>query len=363
MALGNRLGSYHLINLIFVILNAILLYRLAAFFLDSWWAIVPPVLLVTRFALVQMVLYTTEFQGLLYVFFTILSVDLFVRSRVSERTWMLALSGLAFGLALLSKESAIVLPGLLIAYGRLFEDRATIRPYLLHPMIAFSWAILFVLVLRHHQATDYVYDFSVSNVLSNYVCYFLDFSNWLLAPLQDLAMPSAVAAFAGTWYARLFAAVLIIWEIVLLLFPSLLKTRNSRLAAFGFAWFLIATLPFTIFQDRLFIRYSYLGHAGLALSAGAIVKGTFRSLMPLFTSSLSSNSANLAEPLLACLAAVSIAATSGMGASHEHLPDIAIIQIVQTAHPMSTLMLSLDCPPMPTLSAQANCLYWGRIIK
>jgi len=69
---------------------------------------------------------------------------------------------------------------------------------------------------------------------------------------------------------------LIVAQIALFLFPAMLKTQDQRLVAFGFAWFLIATLPFTIFEDRLFMRYSYLGHAGLALCVGAMLRSTIR---------------------------------------------------------------------------------------
>jgi len=278
-ALNNRVEAYHFINLMFVILNAVLLYRLAVSFLGPWWAMMPAVLFASRLAMVEVVLHTCEFQGLLYAFFTILSVDLFIRSRESDRTRLLTLSALAFCLALFSKESAIVLPAILIVYGRLFGDRVTSRPYLVHPIIALSWVILFIFAIRpmfDNQPTGFAYDFSVSNVMHNYAAYFLDFSNWILCPLQDYVMPARVSALADKLYVRLLLIVLIISEIVVCLFPRFLKAQDLRLAAFGLAWFLIATLPFTIFAGRLFMRYSYLGHAGLALCIGAMLRGTIR---------------------------------------------------------------------------------------
>lgn len=278
-ALGNRAEAYHFINLVFVILNAVLLYRLAESFLGPWWAMIPAVLFSSRLAMVEVVLHTCEFQGLLYVFFTILSVDLFFRSRKSESVRLLTLSALAFWLALFSKESAIVLPAIVIVYGRLFDDRLISRPYLVHPIVALSWVILFVLVIRplfDNQTTGFTYDFSVSNVMHNYAAYFLDFSNWLLAPLQDYVMPARIAALADTLWVRVLLGILIVSEAVLFLFPRILKTQDLRLVAFGFAWFLIATLPFAIFDDRLFMRYSYLGHAGLALCVGAMLKESIR---------------------------------------------------------------------------------------
>ena len=223
IALGNRIEAYHFINLTFVILNAILLYRLATLFLGRWWAMVPPVLFVSRLAMVMVVTNTTEFQGLLCAFFTILSLDLFVRSRESDRSSMLAMSALAFWLAIFSKESAIVLPAILIVYGRLLDKRPALRPYLVHPMVALAWAILFVLVLRplfHHQPTGFTYDLSLANLLRNYAAYFLAFSNWLLGPLYLGMFPPRMVALAGAWYVRLLFGILIGSEILLESFTS-----------------------------------------------------------------------------------------------------------------------------------------------
>jgi hypothetical protein len=273
--LDNRIESYHVINLVFVILNAVLLFRLAESLLGTWCAMIPAVLFASRIAMVEVVLNTCEFQGLSYTFFTIISIDLFVRSYRSDSSWPLTLSAFAFVLALLSKESAIVLPAILIVYGWLFEDSIFTLRYFVHALIALLWVILFVAVLRPlfgNQATGFGYDFSVSNILRNYDAHFLDFSNLLLTPLESYVMPDSVAVLAGKLYVRLLFCVLTLSEIAILLFPRFLRPQGLRVVVFGFAWFLIATLPFTIFADRLFMRYSYLGHAGLALCVGGLVE-------------------------------------------------------------------------------------------
>jgi len=278
-AWGNRLEVYHFINLVFIILNALLLYWLAENFLGAWWAMIPPVLFASRLAMVEVVLHTCEFQGLLYVFFMILATDLFIRSRKGTSTRLLTLSACAFGLALLSKEAAIVLPALLIVYGRLFDDRVLSRPYLVHPIIGITWALLFVLVLpAHGQPLGSNYDFSVFNLLRNYAAHELVFSNWMLAPLQDFVMPISVAGLATTLRVRVLCGGLIVAEAVVLLFPRLLKTQGLRLVVFGFAWFLITTAPYAIFADRLFMRYGNLGHAGLALCVGGLAQTVFTSI-------------------------------------------------------------------------------------
>src|SRR5579863_1883935 len=162
-AWGNRLEVYHFINLLMIVLNCLLLYRLAENFLGEWWAIVPAVLFSSRLAMVEVVLHTCEFQGLLYAFLTIMSADLFIRSRRSDSDsrQQLILSAVAFALALFSKESAVVLPAVLIVYSWLFDERLFSRPYLVHPIIGVVWALLFRLVLpAHGQPLGSNYDFS-----------------------------------------------------------------------------------------------------------------------------------------------------------------------------------------------------------
>ena len=276
-AWSNRVEAYHFVNLLFLILNAMLLYRLAENLVGAWWAMIPAVLFASRLAMVEVVLHTCEFQGLFYSFFTILSADLFIRSRKNSSARLLVLSAVTFILALLSKEAAAVLPAILIVYGRLFDDKPYSRPYWVHPIIAVTWAILFVLMLpAHNQSTGMTNDYSIFNLLRNYSAYGLVFSNSILTPLKDYVMPISIARLAAEIYTRVLMGALIILEGAALLFSKYLKTDGLRLVVFGFAWFLIVTAPYAIFADRLFMRYGYLGHAGLALCVGGLVESIVR---------------------------------------------------------------------------------------
>ena len=46
-----------------------------------------------------------------------------------------------------------------------------------------------------------------------------------------------------------------------------------RIACFGFIFFLIVALPFSILEKRYFMRYSYFGHGGIAISLVALLQG------------------------------------------------------------------------------------------
>ena len=47
-------------------------------------------------------------------------------------------------------------------------------------------------------------------------------------------------------------------------------SQPARVAAFGLIWFWVATAPYAVLADRLFMRYSYFGHAGLAVALGGL---------------------------------------------------------------------------------------------
>ena len=95
-------------------------------------------------------------------------------------------------------------------------------------------------------------------------------------PLESYVMPINVAGLAAQFYVRFLFCILTLSEIAILLFPGFLKSQGLPVVVFGFAWFLITMLPFTIFADRLFMRYGYLGHAGLALCVGGLVESIVR---------------------------------------------------------------------------------------
>lgn len=267
----NRVEVYHAINLIFLVLNSLLFYHLAALFLGETWGLVPMVFFASRLAMIEIVLHSCEFQGLLCAFFSLLSIDLFIRARASDRAWMDWCSIVSFVLALLSKETAAVLPAILLVFGWLFDSRLKARNYRAHAIIAVVWAIAFREILRQDQPTGFTYDLAVSNILRNYAAHALDFSNQLLNPMDDI-MPPRVAALSNMWLVKAPAAATILADTAVVVFCRSAKSDWLRIVAFGVALFLIATLPFVAFEGRLFMRYSYFGHAGLALCAGALTR-------------------------------------------------------------------------------------------
>ena len=191
-----------------------------------------------------------------------------------------ALAAGAFGLAVLCKEAAIVWPVVAAAYGWLFRRPRAWRRYLASFVVVGAWAVAFPFILRRlyeGSRPAFVLEFHPAALLTAYAAYLLSFLN-LLVPDVDpekagWAMPPRVVELAESPAMMLVMAVLLAVLVAALLLARLRPSAlgaPARIAAFGLAWFVVATAPFAVLADRLFMRYSYAGHVGLALSVGGV---------------------------------------------------------------------------------------------
>jgi hypothetical protein len=268
----NRIEPFHVVSAVAFLANGVLLFRVARELLPGLWALVPPVLFVSRFAHVQVATYGSEFQALSSTFFSLLSIAMFIRARGGGRAALEPLSLLAFALALLCKETTIAVAAIIVLYGVLHDRRGAWPHYLAHPALAALWVAAFALVFRRSAAyapTGFDYDVSAA-ILPRYAAYLLVFSDLLTGRTVDMAFPERVEALASSLPALLAFLALLAAE-----GAAILAARGGdapiRAAAFGFGWFLAGMAPFVILRDRLFMRYTYFGHAGLAIAAGALV--------------------------------------------------------------------------------------------
>jgi hypothetical protein len=139
-----------------------------------------------------------------------------------------------------------------------------------------AWPVLYLSLFRavsDYEPTGFTYRFDLAQILTGYAAYALSFINLLTYRLENLAMVPNVADLAATTAARAALAVSVIacaaCYSVRERCPGLLA-RRARAVVFGFAFFLIAVSPYVILQSRLFMRYGYAGHAGLAICLGAV---------------------------------------------------------------------------------------------
>jgi hypothetical protein len=276
---GNRVEVYHAIDAVVHLINAVLLLLLCRELLPWPSSLVPPILFVSRLAHEQDIAYTSNFDTLSYAAFGLAGVLLFVRARRWERPRLEAVAVASFGLSLLCKEAAVVWPAILTVYGWLF-DRAAWRRYVPAWLVAGGWAVAYPQVVRRMYPTDqpgFALDFRPGGLLERYGAYLLSFVNGLIPKVDPeqagWAIPPGIPALAGTTPMLLLMAGLVIVTGVLLAWSRVRPASvgvPARVTAFGLAWFFVGTAPFAVLAERLFMRYSYVGHAGLAVALGGV---------------------------------------------------------------------------------------------
>jgi hypothetical protein len=277
---ANRIEVYHAVDGLTFLLNALLLLLVARELLPGWVAVLPAALFASRWAHAQDFAYTSNFDTLSYVALSLTAVLLFLRARRTERRRPEVLALVAFGLALFCKEGAIVWPAIVTVYGWLFDRVEAWRKYVAAWIVAGAWALAYTRILHHLYPAEqptFTLDWSVAGLLSRYAAYALSMSNSLVPKVDPegsgWAMPPRVSALSGSAPAILLIAALVVVEVAVLVAARLRPARvgrSLRVAAFGVAWFFAATAPYAVLAHRLFIRYSYFGHAGLALAVGGV---------------------------------------------------------------------------------------------
>jgi hypothetical protein len=241
------------------------------------------VLFVSRRAHEQDIAYTSNFDTLSYVALGLFGLLLLVRAGRRRTRWGEVAAPAAFGLALLCKEAAIVWPAIVTLYGWIFDEARAWRRYLAAWGVAGLWALAYPRILHALYPADqpgFAFDLQPAALLDRYAAYILTFANALVPHVDPegagWAMPPDAARLAATSAAIVLTAALAGLTAVLVLAarlrPAAVGTAG-RVIAFGLGWFFVATAPFVVFADRLFMRYGYLGHAGLALAIGGLSAG------------------------------------------------------------------------------------------
>jgi hypothetical protein len=274
----DRPEAYKVVNYVFLIANGVLLFLLCRRFVALAWALVAAALFASRRAHLGVVLISVEFQTLLAVFYSLWMLYFFIRARREGRSSFEVLSYICFVMALLSKEPSVAMVVVVLAWGRLFDDKWKWEPYLTHVGIAALWAVWFFFIYRGGggRMLEVHYSFAPGDVAHAYLLYLLDFSNHLLAPtlghVVNFGMWIDRISSSASAQAALAAGVVV--SVGVMVFHEKLtfaRARDIRFLVLGFVFFLATMAPYAVLGDRTLIRYSYIGHLGLAMCCAAVL--------------------------------------------------------------------------------------------
>ncbi|GAB4337293.1 MAG: tetratricopeptide repeat protein [Candidatus Abyssubacteria bacterium] len=282
---GDNPAGYHALNIAIHVINALLVYACSLMIMDALGvarrkeaALVCALLFAVHPINTQPVNYISGRSTLLVGGFSLLSLALYLKRDQAEdgsrRVGLLAGSLVAYSCALLSKEEAVALPGVLLLYElcrtRLRLDRqwcrhvlASILPF---AVVTLAFLVLAIKVLGLIGDTPQARN-TTENLMTQTKAVFLY--------LKLLAFPTGLSIDHVVAVARSLLEPLVLASFcgLLILLPgSLLLVRSAPVIPFGIWWFFLSLVPTsTLVALKLVINEQrmYFSAIGIMLLAGA----------------------------------------------------------------------------------------------
>jgi len=278
--------GYHMINYIIFSVNIILAYRLVKLIAKTEKIAFLSVLFYGANSTHVAPLFSPAYvHELFYVLFGLLTVVNFFHWIINRKISNYVASLVCFILALMSKETAVVLPGILVLL-YLYRIRKNILHRLITAILPFT-IILIIYLLAHFfyygiasgPSYKIILGKPTLNILFWYFIWALSTPNILI----DFAGPGIkinqiffqVAQINGLIYILFFPALIILGCILLisLIFSSIKsnKFEQIRLIMLGILWFVIGLIPLIIFPLHKLATEQAFSLTGLSLALGVVV--------------------------------------------------------------------------------------------
>ena len=284
--------GYHLTNVLFYLLTCLVLFFMTPLLLkilipDASRDSVDRIALFTclLFGLhpvhVEAVSWLAARKEVLHGFFIFLSFYCYLKARETDgakKGWIYpGLLFLTFVLAVLSKPSAVVLPGLFFlceACRKGISLRSLLREHRLFFAVSGAISFIFILVLlKAVRGMNAFLPFYGGSFGSNLIVAM----NLLLYNIKLLAFTTSyAAAYTVTASFKLFSAwtLMVFGVSVLLVLAVFWSKKKTSLFLFSFFWLLITVLPFlNLFPIRIVLadRYVYIASFGYCLTLGFLI--------------------------------------------------------------------------------------------
>jgi hypothetical protein len=264
---GLRPLPYHLLTMALHLANALLVYVIGLRILRSPWpALFAGVLFGASSIAFTPLHWTSCIVELLVTTFSLSAFALYLSGRDRGSNGRLALGALLGLMALLSKESAILFPlVLLVAHLRLEPTRAPLRQLVPQAAATALYAIGFVATLRfvHYIASEaYARSFAPVFLAANFTTYL----DWIVA-LNDPIRDAFATAEPSAWVVGIPVAL----ALAAVLWTQRREPRHPE--EVGAAWFLAFLAPVVPLEHHTYLYYLYLPWAGLCWTlAGAAAR-------------------------------------------------------------------------------------------
>ena len=282
--------GYHLENVLFHSLNAALLFLfLYAVFGNMELALFAGLLFACHPVQTEVVSWISGRSSVLFLFFYLAALVFYVRFLKESKKIFYAASVALYAVSLFSKEMAVSLPLVLIAYDIHFFNKDALKKKILRyaPYVALTAFYVFTryVVLQRLSQCDwwgespYYTFFTMSKVLVEYI--------------KILVLPVKLCAFYIIGISRSAAEGPVLAGLVLLLLSAAAAPfifKRSRRASFAIWWFFITLIPVSNIvplKALMAERFLYLPSIGFAMLVAVIItSGGKRALAAIFLAAL-----------------------------------------------------------------------------
>lgn len=268
----------HLISLIFLCLNIFLCHelikKLSKNNIESLIGAAIYGFSATHFGQVY---FLSAFQELGLTFFCFLSILFFINFLDDKKLGTYILSFIFFSLALMSKETAVVLPFLITLTLIYFRSSFQTIVKWMWPYLILLFSYLYLHIFSYGLAVGDSYIWQISPKILNTLLWYLLWSLNIPEMLVDYIGPGIhVNLNLFRFYSSLIIPIMIvfIFEGGLFLYSLFkLKSQDIRFLVFGFIWFIISLLPLLFLPWHKFTYELGIPLLGVAMLAARVLSG------------------------------------------------------------------------------------------
>ncbi len=272
--------GYHVTNLLFHILNAILVFYLVATLVrDKITGLFASLLFLVHPVHTEAVAWISGRADVLFLFFYLIAFGAYIKSRNSKGAVFYFISVFFFTCSLLSKEMAASLPLLIIAYDLIFKIKerfvAKMARYLPFFAILEIYIITRFNVIGKLAQSRYWTGSAYTTFLTmaRGVVYYLRLLIWptnLCVDYSTFPVSSSI---------REPGVIISIAILLLLTGTAIVLKKRYKIISFAFFWFFITLLPVSnIIPIKILIaeRFLYLPSIGFFLTLAIVLKALYR---------------------------------------------------------------------------------------
>ncbi|MDP6685424.1 MAG: tetratricopeptide repeat protein [Candidatus Omnitrophota bacterium] len=251
---GLNVRGYHLVNILLHVSVALLIYWLVnILYNNKFLSCLTSIFFVTHPIHTEAVSYITGRADPLAALFMVLSLIFYVKTVNTRKRMFCFTSILAYAGAILSRESSLILPLMILLYHYVFERKIKIKVFLAFLGVTLSYVLL-RLALLGSISLDPGSETTVFQRLPGFFVAIATYIKLLVFPF-DLHMEYGDQMFNFTDP----MAIVGVLAVILSLIYIIKKKKNNGLVFFSMSWFFVALLPASnLYPVNAYLREHWL---------------------------------------------------------------------------------------------------------